>query len=1099
MTPINTCDICDNNCKTCNSSSTFCLSCYEGYDLILNNTCVICSEPCKTCSDENICSSCIDNYFLLSGICYECNISCLTIKDDNCRCDSCEEGYYLYNFQCLICDSNCKSCENDSINCVTCENGNYLTSNRTCEICDSNCKTCSGTSTYCLSCDVGYYLNSNNTCILCSEPCKTCLSSSICLTCIDNYFLLSNKCYECNFNCKETENDNCKCKSCEDGYYLLNYQCLICDQNCKTCQNDSIYCLTCEDGKYLTSNNTCDKCLEPCNTCSDSPTFCLNCIERYYFLPNNTCEPCSEPCETCLSSSICLTCIDNYFLLSNKCYECNFNCKETENDNCKCKRCNDGYYLLNYQCLICNSNCKTCQYDSINCLTCEDGNYLTFDKTCDNCTETCKTCSGSATYCLSCIEDYVLLSNNTCIYYVNAIELNLVNNENITQKLISVSNKNPIIYECKNDETSNCGFLNINNNTEIFDILKNNLKNIYELDNGKGQIIQGENNMVFQVTNGNNELKLLKSGALNNKNLSIIDLTQCEIKLKKEYNLNDDVSLVYLKQENTKAKGSAKNIQYEIYEPYNFTKLNISICEGEPVSLFVKLDLSEEMQSIYDNMKELGYNMLDINDPFYQDICSPYNSDNNTDILLSDRIDYIYNNKDSQCQSNCGFSSYLPNSLYMNCSCSVTEEKPEEVATFSGKKIYESFWDILKNSNIKILKCYNLVFRKIIFKNNYGNIIILIIFIIYLTCFIFFIIKSITPLKNKIEIIINKPEEKIENKNDNINNKNKIENKINQNQIIKNTIFSNPVKKKSFINNKKEENKIHIFQKKDSKINYFYESLKPYFLKSNMDKNKSKINSKSELIISDKNVIIHKIENLKTEKEEIKKNYDAYELNNLDYEEAILYDKRNFIRTYIDLLNREHKIIFTFIICNDYNLLYIKLARFLFLFANDMAMNVFFFSDESMHKIYLNYGKYNFIQQIPQIVYTTIISQLIEVFLCYLSLTDKHIYQIKTFLPKQKDTSVLELLKCINMKLISFFIFTFILFWFYWYTVTAFCSVYKNTQITFIKDSLLSFLLGILYPFVLYLFPSFLRIIALRYPKINLKCLYKLSDIIPFF
>ena len=46
-------------------------------------------------------------------------------------------------------------------------------------------------------------------------------------------------------------------------------------------------------------------------------------------------------------------------------------------------------------------------------------------------------------------------------------------------------------------------------------------------------------------------------------------------------------------------------------------------------------------------MKSLGYDMLNINDPFYQDICIPYKSENNTDILLSDRIDYIYNNQDS--------------------------------------------------------------------------------------------------------------------------------------------------------------------------------------------------------------------------------------------------------------------------------------------------------------------------------------------------------------------------------------------------------------------------------------------------------------------
>ena len=54
-----------------------------------------------------------------------------------------------------------------------------------------------------------------------------------------------------------------------------------------------------------------------------------------------------------------------------------------------------------------------------------------------------------------------------------------------------------------------------------------------------------------------------------------------------------------------------------------------------------------------------------------------------------------------------------------------------------------------------------------------------------------------------------------------------------------------------------------------------------------------------------------------------------------------------------------------------------------------------FFSDDSMHKLYLNYGEYDFVQQIPQIIYSTAISQLLEVFLCFLSLTDKYFYEIK--------------------------------------------------------------------------------------------------------
>ena len=94
----------------------------------------------------------------------------------------------------------------------------------------------------------------------------------------------------------------------------------------------------------------------------------------------------------------------------------------------------------------------------------------------------------------------------------------------------------------------------------------------------------------------------------------------------------------------------------------------------------------------------------------------------------------------------------------------------------------------------------------------------------------------------------------------------------------------------------------------------------------------------------------------------------------------------------------------------------------------------------------------------------------------------------------------MKFLKCINCKLISFFIFTLILFAFYWYTVSTFCAVYQNTQNIFIKDSFSSFLTGLLYPFVLYLFPSVLRIIAIKDDKKKrLKFIYKLSDIIPIF
>ena len=232
------------------------------------------------------------------------------------------------------------------------------------------------------------------------------------------------------------------------------------------------------------------------------------------------------------------------------------------------------------------------------------------------------------------------------------------------------------------------------------------------------------------------------------------------------------------------------------------------------------------------------------------------------------------------------------------------------------------------------------------------------------------------------------------------------------------------------------------------------------------------------------------------EKEREQKDY--YELNNLEYDPAKNLDKRNFLETYWSFLKREHIIIFTFISKDDHNIMFVKYARFVFLLCSDMAMNVFFFSDETMHKMYLDFGKYNFIQQIPQIIYSKIISQLIEILLCYLSLTDKHYYHIKDHRNISKK-SIIEIMKCIQIKIAFFFIFTSIMFIFYWYLITSFCTVYQNTQSAFIKDSFLSFILGCLIPFVIYLIPSSLRIIALKANKYRLECVYQFSNIIPLF
>ena len=227
-----------------------------------------------------------------------------------------------------------------------------------------------------------------------------------------------------------------------------------------------------------------------------------------------------------------------------------------------------------------------------------------------------------------------------------------------------------------------------------------------------------------------------------------------------------------------------------------------------------------------------------------------------------------------------------------------------------------------------------------------------------------------------------------------------------------------------------------------------------------------------------------------------------YELNDLEYNEALEFDNRNFLKIYWYLLKREHIIFFTFFNWNDFNLFSIKLSKLFLSICSDMAFNVFFFSDESMHKIYESGGENDFIGQIAQMVYSTIFSQILQVFINYLTMTDIHYYKLKA-LKKEHNINgkeAISVIKCIKIKIVAYICSTFLLFLFFLYTSSAFCAVYINTQRIFVTDSYMSFLMGLLYPFALYLIPTALRVISLKAKnKKNLKILYSLSDKVPIF
>ena len=179
----------------------------------------------------------------------------------------------------------------------------------------------------------------------------------------------------------------------------------------------------------------------------------------------------------------------------------------------------------------------------------------------------------------------------------------------------------------------------------------------------------------------------------------------------------------------------------------------------------------------------------------------------------------------------------------------------------------------------------------------------------------------------------------------------------------------------------------------------------------------------------------------------------------------------------------------------DYNSPIIKSFLFFFLFSVHFTVNALFFNDNTMHKIYEDEGSFNFVYQIPQIIYSSLISLIINILIKYLSLSEKNILKIKEEKNKKEfNLEIKKLYKTLKIKFALFFILTFLLLLFFAYYIICFCGVYFNTQIHLIKDSFISFGLSLIYPFFLYLLPGMFRIPALISEGKDKEFLYKFSQ-----
>jgi hypothetical protein len=246
-------------------------------------------------------------------------------------------------------------------------------------------------------------------------------------------------------------------------------------------------------------------------------------------------------------------------------------------------------------------------------------------------------------------------------------------------------------------------------------------------------------------------------------------------------------------------------------------------------------------------------------------------------------------------------------------------------------------------------------------------------------------------------------------------------------------------------------------------------------------------------------------------------NYSLYEskyyLDNYDYEDAIIYDKRSFWRLYLICIFAKQNILNTFYINSPLDLKPIKLCIFIFIYSCDFALNTLFYFSEKISDKYNYKGTnifwFNLINNLSISLFSSIISFIIVTILVLLTNSKDNLedifreeekklkYNKKYKISNKTKIKILDNIYKINnrlkYKILFFLIIEILIMIFFYYYVTAFCEVYKQTQISWLIDSVISFLISFPIECLLALLICVLYIIAVKNRN---KFIYKIAMIL---
>lgn len=576
---------------------------------------------------------------------------------------------------------------------------------------------------------------------------------------------------------------------------------------------------------------------------------------------------------------------------------------------------------------------------------------------------------------------------------------------------------------------------------KIKDFIKSDIINGYldlnELISGdKNDIMVKDKDTVFQVTTSDNQ---------NNndyEDLATIQLGECEKILKQKYDIDENTPLIIFKIEHNIPGVLIPIIGYDIFHPINKSKLNLEYCQEQIVNFQIPVSLDENNLIKYDPESE-----------YYTDQCYSYTTENGTDIILNDRQNEYNNNNYSLCENNCSLIKYNQDSKKASCDCNI-KNKEYIISDINNDKDLLSTYNFENHnsfSNMVTMKCVYSLFTKEGLSNNTGNYILIIIIISFAILSVLYYKMGNEILLKKIDLIREKAEKGIM-------------------DISGPNIHDN--------NNKRLSKNIKLKKNKAKRKSKKYSMVNVKSTKFNIGKSFSTLELQKE----------GKIDKINKNK----KTYIDYELNTFSFQKALKYDKRTFLDYYKSMIKTKHPFIFSFIPIKDYNSYIIKISLFLVLFSIIYIVNALFFNEATIHKIYEDQGTYNFIFFLPKIFCSFFISHIIYILIKYFTVTERDLVDVKIFF--KDSVKIISTKRKINIKYILYFSIGLGFLCFFWYYLSSFCAVYKNSQIYLIKNTIISLSISLIYPFIMNIITCSLRIISLY--SIKAKILYDISKVL---